>query len=102
MFIEEETVLKNLKDLKKLVTKIINYEAKDMIPLTGNENKFYEEQKECYICQKELRFDKNEKKKFKIYQKVRNHGHYTGKLGGAAHGICNLNYKVPRNSCENS
>ena len=41
-----------------------------MIPLTDNENKFYEEQKECYICKKEFCYDKNEKKKFKIYQKV--------------------------------
>ena len=58
------------KDLKELATKIINYEEKDMIPLTDNENKFYEEQKECYICKKEFCYDKNEKKKFEIYQKV--------------------------------
>ena len=38
-----------------------------MIPLTGNENKFYEEQKECYICQEEFCYDKNEKNIFKIY-----------------------------------
>ena len=67
-----------------------------MIPLTDNENKFYEEQKECHICQKEFCYDKNEKKKFKIYQKVRDHCHYTGKFRGAAHSICNLNYKVPQ------
>ena len=42
-----------------------------MIPLTDNENKFYEEQKECHIFQKEFHYDKNEKKKFKLYQKVR-------------------------------
>ena len=39
-------------DLKELGTKIVNYERKEMIPLTDNENKYYEEQKECYICQK--------------------------------------------------
>ena len=83
-------------DLKELGTKIINYEQKEMIPLTDNENKYYEEQKECYICQKEFCYDKNEKKKFKIYQKVRDHCHYTGKFRGAAHSICNLNYKVPQ------
>ena len=37
-------------DLKELATKIINYEEKEMIPLTDNENTFYEEQKECHIC----------------------------------------------------
>ena len=67
-----------------------------MIPSTDNENKFYEEQKECHICQKEFCYDKNEKNKFKLYQKVRDHCHYTGKFRGAAHSICNLNYKVPQ------
>ena len=67
-----------------------------MIPLTDNENKYYEEQKECYICKKEFCYNKNEKMKFKLYKKVRDHCHYTGKFRGAAHGICNLNYKVPQ------
>ena len=34
-------------DLKEFVTKIINYKEKEMIPLTDNENRFYEEQKAC-------------------------------------------------------
>ena len=67
-----------------------------MIPLTDNENKFYEEQKECHICKKEFCYDKNEKKKFKIYQNVRDHYHCTGKFRGVAHSICKLNYKVPK------
>ena len=67
-----------------------------MIPLTDNENKSYEEQEKCHICQKEFCYDKNEKKKFKLYQKVRDHCHYTGKFRGAAHSICNLRYKVPQ------
>ena len=67
-----------------------------MIPLTDNENKYYGEQKECYICQKEFCYNKNEKMKFKLYKKVRDHCHYTGKFRGAAHSICNLNYKVPQ------
>ena len=62
-----------------------------MKPLTNSHDKFYEEQKVCHIC-----FDKNEKNKFKLYQKVRDHCHYTGKFRGAAHSIYNLRYKVPQ------
>ena len=67
-----------------------------MIPLTDNENKYYEEQEKCHICQKESCYEKNEKKKFKICQNVRDHCHYTGKFRGAAQSICKLNYKVPQ------
>ena len=38
-----DCIEKFCKDLKGLATKIISYEEKDMIPLTDNENKFYEE-----------------------------------------------------------
>ena len=48
-------------------TKIINYEEKEMIPLTDDENRSYEKQKECHICQKGFSYDKNEEKKFKLY-----------------------------------
>ena len=34
--------------------------------------------------------------KFKFYKKVRDHCHYTRKFRGAAHNICNSNYKVPQ------
>ena len=36
------------------------------------------------------------KKEFKIYQKVRDYCHYTGKFRGAAHSICSFRYKVPQ------
>ena len=39
---------------------------------------------------------KIKKMKFKLYEKVRDHCHYTIKCRGAAHSICNLNYKVPQ------
>ena len=52
--------IKFCSDLKELGTKIINYEEKDMIPLTDSE-----EQEKCRICQKEFCYDKNEKKKKK-------------------------------------
>ena len=39
---------------------------------------------------------KIKKNKFKLYKKVRDHCHYTGKFRAAAHSICNLSYKVPQ------
>ena len=57
-----------------------------MIPLTDEETEFQENQKVCHICKKEFSTDKNDKK-------VRDHCHYIGKFRGAAHSICNLNYK---------
>ena len=61
-----------------------------MIPLTKKEEENYNNQKVCYICKKE--FDKSDKK----HHKVRDHRHYTGKYRGAAHNICNLRYKIPK------
>ena len=42
------------------------------------------------LCEKE--FVKSDKKHYK----VRDHCHYTGKYRGAAHNICNLRYKIPK------
>ena len=81
---------KSSKDLREHVSKIINYEKKKMIPLTTEEKIYQKKQKICYICKKE--FNNNEKKNYK----VRDHCHYTGKYRGAAHNICNLRYKVPK------
>ena len=78
------------KDLREHASKIIDYEKKKRIPLTTEEKKYHNKQKICYICKKE--FNNNEKKNYK----VRDHCHYTGKLRGAAHNICNLRYKVPK------
>ena len=44
----------------------------------------------------EFCYNKNEKMKFKLYKKVRDHCHHTEKFRGAAHSIFNLNYKVPQ------
>ena len=74
-------------DLRDHATKIINYKKKKMIPLTTEEKIYHNEQEICYICKKE--FDE------KNY-KVRDHCHYTGKYRGAAHNICNLRYKIPK------
>ena len=57
----KDRIKRCFSDLKELGTKIINYEQKEMIPLTDIENEYYEEQKECYICQKEFCYNKNQK-----------------------------------------
>ena len=83
-------------DLKQLTTEIINYEERGMIPLTSDDVTLYESQKVCHICRGGFCYDKNKKKEFKLYQKVRDHCHYTGKFRGAAHHICNLRNKVSK------
>ena len=77
---------KVLLGLRDHAVKTINYEEKEMIPLTDKENKFYQMQKRCYIRKKEFSTDDDNKK----YHKVRDHCHYTGKFRGVAHNICNL------------
>ena len=67
-----------------------------MIPLTDKDTESYKNQKVCNICKKGFCYDKKEKNKFKLYQKVGDHCHYTGKFRGAAPSICNLRYKVQR------
>ena len=86
----KDCMKKFCKDLREHATKIINYEKKDMIPLTKKEEENHNNQKICCICKK--KFDTNDKKNYKL----RDHCHYTGKYRGAAHNMCNLRYKVPK------
>ena len=78
------------QDLKEHATKITNYEKKEMISLTKKEEIMHNKQKVCYIGKKG--FSTDDKNSFK----VRDHCHYTGKYIGAAHDICNLRYKIPK------
>ena len=90
------------KDLREHATKIINYEEKEMIPLTYKEYKSYEKQKVCYICKKGFSTDNVSEIALsgtafnKKHHKVRDHCHYTGKFRGGAHSIINLRYKSPK------
>ena len=94
----KDCMKKFCKDLKEHATRIINHEKKKIIPLTKKEKINYNDQKVCYICKKEFdiidttKSSSLERKK----HKVRDHCHYTGKYRGAAHNICNLRYKVPK------
>ena len=95
----KDCMKKFCKDLKEHATRIINHEKKKIIPLTKEEKINYNDQKVCYICKKE--FDtidtaKSSSLERKTNHKVRDHCHHTGKYRGAAHNICNLRNKVPK------
>ena len=92
----KDCIKKFCDDLKELVTEIINYKEKEMIPLTYKEIRFYEKQKGCNICKGYFCTNENNEKEFKLRHKVRDHCHYTVKFTGAAHSICNLRYKVAK------
>ena len=80
------------KDLEEHATKIINYEKKETVRLTDEENKSYKKRKVYYICKQEFSTDDDDKK----YRKVRDHCHCKRKYRGAAHSICNLRHKTPK------
>ena len=67
-----------------------------MTSLEDEETAIYESQKVYHICKEKFCYDENIEKEFKLYQKIRDHCHYTGKIRGAAHSICNLRYKIPK------
>ena len=62
---------------------------RQIIELTVEEQKGYDDAKYCHICKKVF----GDKKK---HRKVRDHNHYTGKYRGAAHSICNLRYSTQK------
>ena len=92
----KDCIEKLCKKLKERAMKEINYEEKEMTPLTDEENKQHEEQEACHICVGKFCTDEDDKK-YKNRKKVQDHSHYTKKFRGAAHSICNLKYKVPDN-----
>ena len=67
-----------------------------MIPLTDKKKEAHENQKICHICEQESCTNEYNEKEFELKQKVRDHDHYAGKYRGAAHGICNLRYKISK------
>ena len=49
---EEDCMDMLCNNLRDQAMKVINYEKKEMIPLTNAEKESYENQKICYICEK--------------------------------------------------
>ena len=83
------------KKLKEHEIEIINYEKKEMILLTKEENKSYKEQEACRICEEKFCMDEDDEN-YKNRKKVKDHCHYTRRFRGVAHSKCNLNYKTPK------
>ena len=77
------------KEIRAIAYKKISFVKREMIELTLDEQKEYENATYCHICKKEF----GDKKK---QRKVRDHDHYTGKYCGAAHSICNLRYSTQK------
>ena len=71
------------KKIKKIHKKF-NFSAKMIF--TAKDQSTFENATICWICQKE----------FGESKKVRDHCHFTGKFRGAAHNICNLQFKKPK------
>ena len=61
-----------------------------MLPLTTEEFESWKHSKLCYASEDKLH------KKDKIYRKVRNLRHFTGKHRGAAQCICSIIYAAPK------
>ena len=59
IIIEVKTREKFCKCLKEHAMKIINFEIKETIPLTHEENESYLKEKVYHICKKEFIFDVN-------------------------------------------
>ena len=81
-----------LQRFKKICNRNKKQWGKKNTSLIIEEKKSHREQKVLYICKKEFSNDENDKR----YFKVKDHCHCPGRYRGAAHNICNLRYKAPK------
>ena len=87
--IEVKTV-RLCNDLKEDAKKIINYEKKEIMPLTDEENKSYKSKKYVIYAKKDLVLMMIMKSIIKSEITV------TAQYRGAANSICNLRYKISK------
>ena len=81
----EQVFLKYLEEDTKMIANI----PKRCIIFKDKEREQFNEETRCWICKGE--FDDKDKNK----KKVQDHCHFTGRYRGAAHNLCNLNYRKP-------
>ena len=81
----KDAAQKFVEMLEKDIREITNIPDKKMIFGKEEEERFDKETK-CWICEEEFNDDD---------KKVRDHCHFTGRYRGAAHSLCNLNYRKP-------
>ena len=91
LYIDEHCMIKLSKSSRKLAMEIINFKKKKRKTRTNNRNEM-KMQKFVIFVKKNLKMNILKLKNFKD----RDHFHYPGKYGIAAHGICNLKYIAPK------
>ena len=64
-----DCIKKGCEKVRDRATEIINYEEKNMIPLTDKETRFYEGQKVYHVCKKEFFYDENKENELNYTQK---------------------------------
>ena len=81
LYCGEDCMKKFCTFLREHATNVINFEKRNMLPLTKEGLKAHQDPKACHICGKRIlktfADDKN-------YQKFRDHWHFTGKTRGGA------------------
>ena len=89
----EEDVGKKFVEVLSEFVKEIQNTFKNPVPMQfgRKERDEFNQATHCWICEKEFIEDDKESEK-----KVRDHCHFTGKFRGAAHTICNLNFRKPK------
>ena len=102
----EMTIQKFMKDMLDEVEycqEVVKTHFTKPLKMTEKDEESFQNMKECHICKKPFGMDedgvrnvggKNIKKVQIKNVKVRDHCHVTGKYRGAAHTICNLNFKL--------
>ncbi|CAB4024904.1 Collagen 6 [Paramuricea clavata] len=78
--------------MAETVKKLYDKHFKFRVPMemSREDEKDYNSCVKCHLCLKRIYPDSNQ-----IYQKVRDHCHFTGKYREAAHSICNLKARKP-------